>query len=97
VSASLLTKPDFGTGVREAPCLSLPRRILKHPRAMHYNRLIALGMTVNVGWAGYGATVANWWTSDGTDLGAVALVAQTNLAAAVVFRQQYILNALACW
>jgi hypothetical protein len=62
---------------------------------MHYNRLIALVMTVNAGWAGYGATAANWWTSDGTDLGAVALVAQTNLAAAVVFRQQYVINALA--
>ena len=43
----------------------------------------------------YGAAAANWWTPDGTDLGAIALVAQTNLAAAVVFRQPYILNALA--
>ncbi len=25
-------------------------------------------MTVNLGWAIYGATAANWWTSDGTDL-----------------------------
>ena len=32
---------------------------------------------------------------DGADLGALALVAQTNLAAAVMFRQQYVLNALA--
>jgi hypothetical protein len=62
---------------------------------MHYNRLVALVMTVNLGWAGYGATAANWWTSDGADLGAIALVAQTNLAAAVIFRQQYVLNALA--
>jgi len=105
VSVPLLTKPDVGAGVVEgstagagpsmAPCLSLARRILKHPRAMHYNRLIALVMTINVGWAGYGTTSANWWASDGADLGAVALVAQTNLAAAVLFRQQYILNALA--
>jgi hypothetical protein len=62
---------------------------------MHYNRLVALVMTVNFGWAGYGATAANWWTSEGTDLDAVALVAQSNLAAAVLFRQQYIINALA--
>jgi hypothetical protein len=77
------------------PCLPFLRRILKHPRLMHYNRLVALAMIVNLGWAAYGATAANWWTSDGTDLRAVALMAQTNLAAAVVFRQHYILNALA--
>ena len=62
---------------------------------MHYNRLVALVMTVNLGWAVYGATAANWWTSDGADLGAIAFMAQTNLAAAVLFRQQYLLNALA--
>jgi hypothetical protein len=91
VSASLLTAPPL----EAEPSLTFPRRILKHPRLMHYNRLIALVMMANLGWAGYGATAANWWTSEGTDLDAVALVAQTNLAAAVVFRQQYVLNALA--
>ena len=99
MSASLLTRPDVGidpsVNVGMAPRLPLMRRILKHPRAMHYNRLVAFVMMVNLGCAVYGATSANWWTSDGTDLGAVALVAQTNLAAAVIFRQQYILNALA--
>jgi hypothetical protein len=43
----------------------------------------------------YGAAADDWWTSDGTDLRAIALTAQMNLAAAVVFRQPYILNALA--
>ena len=78
-----------------APCLSFPRRILKHPRLMPYNRLVVLTMAVNLGWAIYAATAANWWTSDGADLGALALTAQMNLAAAVIFRQPYILNALA--
>ena len=78
-----------------APRLPLLRRTLKHPRLKHYDRLVVLAMTVNFGWAVYGASAANWWTSGGTNLGAVALVAQTNLAAAVIFRQQYILNALA--
>ena len=78
-----------------APRLPLYRRIPKHPRVMHYNRLVALVMAVNLGWAFYAATSADWWTSEGTDLRAVALTAQTNLAAAVLFRQQYILNALA--
>jgi hypothetical protein len=103
MSVALLTKPDVGdarqvedaTGGGIAPCLPLLRRILKHPSVMHYNRLVALVLTANLGWAVYGVTVANWWTSDGIELGAIALVAQTNLAAAVIFRQQFVLNALA--
>jgi hypothetical protein len=102
MTASLLALPDVDTAHEVddvkggiAPCLPLPRRILKHPRLMHYNRLVALVMTINVGWAVCGVTTAHWWTADGADLGALALMAQTNLAAAVVFRQQYVLNALA--
>ena len=91
-----LTKPTVGTvydAMAEAiaPCLSFPRRILKHPRLMPYNRLVVLTMAVNLGWAIYAATAANWWTSDGADLGALALTAQVNLAAAVIFRQPYVL------
>ncbi|MFI5509499.1 hypothetical protein ACIA48_18695 [Mycobacterium sp. NPDC051804] len=99
--AALLTRPDIDTaaapvGVGMAPRLSPLRRVLKHPRVMHYNRLVALVMTINVAWGVFGATELHWWTgTDGSDLGAVALAAQTNLAAAVVFRQQYILNGLA--
>jgi hypothetical protein len=102
MSAPPLTTPDYGAhhvydaiGRGMPPGLPFLKRILKYPRAMHYNRLVVLVMTINIGWAGYGATAANWWTSGGTDLGSVALVAQTNLAAAVVFRQQYVINALA--
>lgn len=62
---------------------------------MHYNRLVALVLAANVGCAVYGASVAGWWISSGTYLRAVALVAQANLFVAVVFRQQYIVNALA--
>ncbi len=84
-----------------APAITLPtctpvvRRILKHRRAMHYNRLIVVILIVNISCAIYGASVAGWWRADGTDLHAIALVAQVNLAVAVVFRQQYIINALA--
>jgi hypothetical protein len=97
VTTAELAMPAAGTVMdrRMAPRLPLARRILKHPRLMHYNRLVALVMTVNLGWAAYGVTTAHWWTADGADLGALALVAQVNLAAAVVFRQQYVLNALA--
>jgi hypothetical protein len=83
------------TEAEMAPPLPYLRRISKHPRLTHYNRLVALAMAINVGWLIHGATVANWWTTDGANLPAVALTAQTNLAAAVLFRQQYVLNALA--
>lgn len=92
MTTSLLALPDVAAAPEALP---FPRRILKHPRLVHYNRLVVLAMTVNLGWAVYGVTTARWWTSDGADLGALALVAQTNLAAAVVFRQQYVFNALA--
>lgn len=97
MTASFLAVPDVATVVdRElAPRLPFPRRMLKHPRLAHYNRLVALAMTINLGWAVYGVTAAHWWTSDGADLGALAMMAQTNLAAAVLFRQQYVLNGLA--
>ena len=78
-----------------APGLSMPRRILKHPLLTQYNRLAALAITANLVWAIYGATAAGWWTSSGADVSALALTAQTNLAAAVLFRQPYILNGLA--
>jgi hypothetical protein len=78
MSASLLAKPHLGAVLSGAPPLSLPRRILKHRRAMPYNRLVAVVMAVNAGWAGYGASTANWWTSGGADLGAIGLIAQTN-------------------
>jgi hypothetical protein len=84
-----------------APAVNLPscrpsvQRILKHPRAMHYNRLIVLVLVANVGGAIYSVSVAGWWTSHGTDLRTIAMVAQVNLAVAVMFRQQYVINALA--
>lgn len=88
-------RPDRPAHVAVDPQLPFLRRALKHPRLMHYNRLVALVMMVNLGWAAYGSTAANWWTADGADLGALALTAQTNLAAAVLFRQPYVINALA--
>ena len=100
MTAAPLTRPDVGAVYDAmagaiAPPLPFLRRMLKHPRLMQYNRLVALAMTVNLGWLAYGITAAHWWTSDGADLGTIALVAQANLAAAVLFRQPHLLNALA--
>ncbi|MDT5018338.1 MAG: hypothetical protein QOD39_4498, partial [Mycobacterium sp.] len=94
MTSAELTRPDVATvgdapqvfdpmGRGVAPCLPFLRRILKHPRVMHYNRLVALVMAVNLGWAVYGGAAANWWTSEGAHLDTLALVAQANLAVAV--------------
>jgi hypothetical protein len=91
VTTAELLGPDVDLA---PPPLPLLRRLLKHPRLMPYHRLAALALTVNLGWACYGVTVAGWWTAAGADLGTIAVVAQANLVAAVLFRQQYVLNAL---
>ncbi|MFF8940566.1 hypothetical protein ACF08O_38900 [Streptomyces paradoxus] len=67
------------------PLLPAPRRLLKHPRLMHYNRLAALVLLANAAFA--------WAVRplDDTTLGHAALA---NLALAVVVRQQYVINLL---
>ncbi|WP_128428282.1 hypothetical protein [Streptomyces cyaneus] len=73
------------------PLIPAPRRLLKHPRLMHYNRLAALVLTANLAflWAG--------WPLSTPTLGHAALA---NLALAVLVRQQYVINLffkLATW
>ncbi|WP_369169172.1 hypothetical protein AB5J49_15245 [Streptomyces sp. R28] len=65
------------------PLIPGPRRLLKHPRLMHYNRLAALVLTANLAflWAG--------WPLSTPALGHAALA---NLALAVLVRQQYVIN-----
>ncbi|WP_030615527.1 membrane protein [Streptomyces fulvoviolaceus] len=73
------------------PLTSAGRRLIKHPRLMHYNRLAALVFTANLLFL-YGS-----WTPSVRTLGHAALA---NLALAVVVRQQYVVNLffrLATW
>ncbi|MET9829413.1 hypothetical protein ABZ078_08885 [Streptomyces sp. NPDC006385] len=65
------------------PPIPGPRRLLKHPRLMHHNRLAALVLTANLAflWAG--------WPLTERTLGHAALA---NLALAVLVRQQYVIN-----
>ncbi|MEU1314602.1 hypothetical protein [Streptomyces tibetensis] len=67
------------------PLLPGPRRLLKHPRLMHYNRLAALVLLANTVFA-----LASWPLAAPT-LGHAALA---DLALAVVVRQQYVVNLL---
>lgn len=73
------------------PVISAPRRLLKHPRLMHYNRLAALVLVVNVVWA-----ATSWPLAPR----ALAHASLANLALAVLVRQQYVINLffrLATW
>jgi hypothetical protein len=67
------------------PLTSAARRLLKHPRLMHHNRLAALVIAANLAflWAG--------WPLSTRTLGHAALA---NLALAVIVRQQYVVNLL---
>jgi hypothetical protein len=67
------------------------RRALKHPRLMPYHRLIAAVALVNLAavWL-HGA----WRIDDGSALAAAADLMLLNLAAAVLIRQQLVLNVL---
>src|SRR5205085_7730693 len=67
------------------------QRLLKAPWAMHYNRLIVLVLAANVLLAVYGVSR---WEQFESALGAVAVVAQANIALAIIFRQQYVINFL---
>ncbi|MGW2635665.1 hypothetical protein [Streptomyces sp. NPDC001348] len=73
-------------GVRDVPLPPLapaPRRLFKHPRLTHYNRLAALVVAVNLAWA------AARWPLPAASPGHAALA---NLALAVLVRQQYVIN-----
>ncbi|MBC9728288.1 hypothetical protein [Streptomyces sp. TRM68367] len=75
-------RPD---AVELPPLTSGPRRLLKHPRLMHYNRLAALVILANV------LFLSVSWPLATPTLGHAALA---NLALAVIVRQQYVINLL---
>jgi hypothetical protein len=67
------------------------RRLLKAPWAMHYNRLIVLVLAANALLAAY---AVGHWEHYGSALGTVAVITQANIALAIIFRQQYVINFL---
>ena len=75
------------------PWTRLWQRILKHPRLMHYNRLILLVMALNAVPVWYGVS-HHWWSGHGTGLASIALLAQANFAFAIIMRQSYVINFL---
>ncbi|MEU5316274.1 hypothetical protein AB0G67_06055 [Streptomyces sp. NPDC021056] len=67
------------------PRTPAPRRLLKHPRLMHYNRLAALVLTANL------VFLYMSWTPSARTMGHAALA---DLALAILVRQQYVINLL---
>ncbi len=89
--------PDarYGDDVELPPVTSWPRRILKHPRFMHYNRLAACVIAANLVFLAFAYRAGG--LPGARTLGHAALV---NLALAVFVRQQYVVNLffrLATW
>jgi hypothetical protein len=70
------------------------RRAFKHPRLMHYNRLIATVLLANAVLLGRGVS-SGWWTgSAAAPLATIALIAQANLLVAILPRQQWMINVI---
>ena len=70
------------------PLTSWGRRLFKHPRLRHHNRLVALTLAANLVYAGFG--MANGGIANTT----LADAALTNFACAILIRQQYVINLL---
>ena len=73
---------------------SLLRRIGRHPRLMHYNRLIGLVLLVNLAVLVYGVGRGGWWTESGIELTALSNLVLANLSLTILIRQQYVINLL---
>jgi hypothetical protein len=70
------------------------RRALKHPRAMPYHRLIVAVLLINLALLWHHVQRGDWRIDDGSALSALAGLTLVNLAAAVLIRQQTVLNVL---
>lgn len=73
---------------------SLLPRLVRHPSLMHYNRLIALVVVVNLAVLGIRASRGQWWNGDGINLVTISNLVLVNLSLAILIRQQYVINLL---
>lgn len=97
MTAPALERPPTPAPARQAtapsgaalpPVTSWWRRAGKHPLLMHYHRLIALVLLINLAVLGFGLS------SGGFSAAALADAALINMTMAVLVRQQYLINAL---
>lgn len=88
VAATVTAEPAAAVpDVALPPPTSLPRRMLKHPRLMHHNRLVALVLAANLGLLWLAPAVAG-------STAAMSGAALANFAVAILIRQQYVINLL---
>ncbi|MEM7347611.1 MAG: hypothetical protein AAF485_25530 [Chloroflexota bacterium] len=76
------------------PAQTLWQRIWRHPSFMHYNRLIALVVAINIAFLYFGATTGQWWTANAIDLATLSNLVVANITLAIIIRQQYVINFL---
>ena len=69
-------------------------RLWATPTMMHYNRLIALVVVVNLAIFGFGAVQGGWLASSPTALGILSNLVILNFSMAILMRQQYVINLL---
>jgi len=69
-------------------------RAFKHPRFMHYHRLIALVLLVNGALLGSDLAGGDWHIANQSALSALADLIVVNFAIAVLIRQQHVLNVI---
>jgi hypothetical protein len=79
------------SGAQLAPAA---RRLIKHPRLMPYHRLILAVVAINLGVLWFHLDRGDWLIDDGSALSALAALMLVNFTAAVLIRQQNILNVL---
>ena len=70
------------------------RRLLKHPRLTPFHRLLVAVLLVNVAVLGQHLARGDWRIDDGSALSALGTLTLVNLTAAVLVRQQNVLNML---
>lgn len=68
------------------------RRMWRRPELMHYNRLIALVVLVNLVAFWYGLTQGHWWTAEGIALNVLSNLVVINIGLAILVRQHYVIN-----
>ena len=89
--ASPMPEASSGRAAARAPAA---RRLLKHPRTAPYQRLILAVGLVNAGVLWAHLERGDWLIDDGSALSALAALTLVNFTAAVLIRQQNVLNVL---
>ena len=94
VAAPASEAPSGYAAARPQALAPAARRLLKHPRLTPYHRLILAVVLTNLGLLCYHVDRDDWRIDDGSALSALTALMLVNLTAAVLIRQQNVLNVL---